>query len=409
MGQLTSTLLPLSRTRLLVALQLIPVTLLLVILLVAQRRRRRLADPTLQRMLRASSRLDETRRATAEAGNLRRLLRTAREGIEEYLAIRADRTERHPAIETTLRDLRDEALRDELRSLFDTSDRAAFAAGPDAAPDLADWRSRIQSILDRLPKALGLLLLLACWAADPAFAASAAGNREGEFQTANQAFAEGRYGDAADGLAAVAARGGVSANLLFDLGNAALRAGRPGEAILAYERARLLAPRDAAIQANLRQARQVAELPAVEETAWTRLAAQLSPDGWALAATATLFLACLLLIPAVLGSEARNLRPLLATATIALLLLWSLFATRLDRAGLAIVTGSDPTLLGAPFASALPESNLKAGESVRLLGEHDGFLLVRTADGRSGWTSPGTAKPINPLRRPAPAPTPSTD
>jgi hypothetical protein len=397
MGHLVPTLLPWSEPRLLILLQAVPICLLLVVLLALGRRRQRLSDPARQRMKHATARLDEAVRSANEANDLRQLLRVTREGIEEYLAIRADRMERHPSVHTSLRAVQDRALHDELRALFDKSDQAAFAADKDPTLDLASWRSRIQSILDRLPKALCLVLLLGGWATPLALADPTPASLAAQFQTANEAFAEGRFGEAADGMTAVVRAGGVSANLLFDLGNAALRAGRPGEAILAYERARLLAPRDTAIRANLRQARQVAELPTTEESAWTRLAGQLSPDDWALGATASLFLACLLILLFVLGVRPQRIRPLLAIATLALFLLWGLFATRYENAGLAIATGTDPTLLGAPFSSALPESNLKPGESVHVLSEHNGFLLVRTADGRSGWTHPTTAKPIMPL------------
>ncbi len=60
---------------------------------------------------------------------------------------------------------------------------------------------------------------------------------------------------AAGTLNAAAAPSAVSAPALFNEANAAQRAGRVGPAILGYERARFLAPRDGAITQNLRVAR----------------------------------------------------------------------------------------------------------------------------------------------------------
>ena len=53
---------------------------------------------------------------------------------------------------------------------------------------------------------------------------------------------------------------GFSAPVLFNLGNAWLRLGNPARAILDYERALVLSPHSAAIQANLAAAQQRAGL-----------------------------------------------------------------------------------------------------------------------------------------------------
>ena len=52
------------------------------------------------------------------------------------------------------------------------------------------------------------------------------------------------------------AEGGYSAAGLYNLGNAYARAGKPGMAVLNYERASLLAPNDPDIEANLRAVRE---------------------------------------------------------------------------------------------------------------------------------------------------------
>src|ERR1700688_1343375 len=55
---------------------------------------------------------------------------------------------------------------------------------------------------------------------------------------------------------------GYSAPALYNLANSFARAGKPGLAVLNYERARLLDPKDLDIEANLRHVREASGQPA---------------------------------------------------------------------------------------------------------------------------------------------------
>src|SRR4029077_14462070 len=70
---------------------------------------------------------------------------------------------------------------------------------------------------------------------------------------------------------------GYSAAGLYNLGNSYARAGKPGMAVLNYERARLLAPDDADVEANLQFVRSSAHLPAESRTRFERFATAASP------------------------------------------------------------------------------------------------------------------------------------
>jgi tetratricopeptide (TPR) repeat protein len=236
-------------------------------------------------------------------------------------------------------------------------------------------------------------------------AATAASTAE-RFEAANAAFAAGRYDEAIAGFQSIVATDGYSSALLFDLANAYLRAGRLGEAILWYERARLLAPRDPDVQANLRQARRAANLPLPPDgDAWSRLEERASPDGWAGLASACLFLAAALAITARLGragirSRGGGLGRLLSISVAAALVLAAgaamLAATRLRAFDRAVILGPDPALRVAPYEQATVSSALDPGELVRVERDHEGFRLVRTGDGRSGWVREAAAEPIVP-------------
>jgi hypothetical protein len=70
---------------------------------------------------------------------------------------------------------------------------------------------------------------------------------------------------------------GYSAASLYNLANAYARAGKPGFAVLNYERARLLDPTDADIDANLRQVRTAAGIPPESRGRLDRLARIAAP------------------------------------------------------------------------------------------------------------------------------------
>jgi hypothetical protein len=71
------------------------------------------------------------------------------------------------------------------------------------------------------------------------------------FFKANQDFREGRYAEAARGYGELVSSGQADGHVYYNLGNAMLKMNRPGSAILDYERARLMIPRDADLAFNL--------------------------------------------------------------------------------------------------------------------------------------------------------------
>lgn len=79
-------------------------------------------------------------------------------------------------------------------------------------------------------------------------------NMEEMIYRANQAYGEGRYQEAISGYLKVIENGQVNGHLYYNLANAYLRENNLGRAVLFYERARLLIPRDGDLQFNLRYA-----------------------------------------------------------------------------------------------------------------------------------------------------------
>ena len=79
------------------------------------------------------------------------------------------------------------------------------------------------------------------------------------FFRANQAYKEGRFQEATDQYNQLVRSGHRSGHLFYNLGNAYFRLNQLGWAILNYERARLLMPRDADLHFNLGYARDQAQ------------------------------------------------------------------------------------------------------------------------------------------------------
>ena len=139
----------------------------------------------------------------------------------------------------------------------------------------------------RLGQALGLLagvLLLA--GSSPA--------SEAQFEEANRLYETGRFAEAA-ALYRVAATNGVSATLLFNLGNAHFKAGQLGQAMAAYQRSLRLDPRNPETRANLRFAREQANTQPPPLSLRQRWMRRLSIGEWTALASGTLTLLLLLL------------------------------------------------------------------------------------------------------------------
>jgi hypothetical protein len=188
-------------------------------------------------------------------------------------------------------------------------------------------------------------------------------------------------------VSAANASSGFSAPALFNDGNEAQRAGRAGQAILNYERARLLAPGDEAIEQNLRMAREKAGVSVPAVPIWQRPAHLLSLDGLAGLASVSLLIFTLLFfaerhIPQQYRRLARGAAGTLGAVT---LLASAAIAFRWPEMDRAVIIGSHPIAHIAPAADAATSLELKPGAMVTAEDSYGDFIRIRTEDGRAGW------------------------
>ncbi len=215
---------------------------------------------------------------------------------------------------------------------------------------------------------------------------------------ANRAFVAGQYQASTQGYEAVLAQKGYSAPVLFDLGNSYYREGDYARAILAYQRARVLAPNDADIGANLQAAQKQAGL-AVTEVPWSEKVTRiLSASGWAWLGCAAWTLLCVsLLMRAVL--PARRFAFSVAGMACAFVLVDAIAALAVSSGPLreAVVVDKNASALISPFPAAQVVFSPAAGETVAVQEMYGDFLRVTDHAGHTGWVSKAQVTPVVPL------------
>jgi hypothetical protein len=180
-----------------------------------------------------------------------------------------------------------------------------------------------------------------------------------------------------------------SAPALSELGNALVREGKPGPAILAFERAQQLAPRDPAIAVNLQAVREAAGLVAPPAAWWQSAARALTMNEWAWSGSLALAFVCAAIsFSRLFPTRLRQLNnSLSATCAVTVLMVAGAFWVRWPELSRAVVVNAHVSALIAPAESAGPVFPLAEGEIVTAKKALRNFVLVRTADGRSGWVA----------------------
>ena len=193
---------------------------------------------------------------------------------------------------------------------------------------------------------------------------------------------------------------------LYNTANAYARQGKPGLAILNYERARLLAPADPDIEANLEFVRRSTSLPTETPGRWQRIAAAaqrpltsgiVSPSALAWIGLAGLILAGACLLSAqryrkhrwqLRGGVALGL--LLVAVTVAnAVAVWPAL-----HQGIVLAAATPARVSPVPMGD--PLFVLQEGEPVRIAATHEGFVLVESRAGRMGWVAQSNVSAVVP-------------
>jgi hypothetical protein len=199
------------------------------------------------------------------------------------------------------------------------------------------------------------------------------------------------------------AQAGYSAAGLYNAANAYARAGKPGMAVLHYERASLLAPNDPDIEANLRLVREPLRLPSESRNALARAVTLASPTTIAWIGVIGLLIVGVSVLAGQIHPRHRlgRHRAIRRAATVVGMALIGLTvangAVVWPRLHEAVVIAGNTAVRVSPAPMGDPLFVLPEAETVKMTAEHEGFALVQTRAGRTGWAARASLAPVVPF------------
>jgi hypothetical protein len=195
------------------------------------------------------------------------------------------------------------------------------------------------------------------------------------------------------------AQGGYSAAGLFNLANAYARQGKPGMAVLNYERASLLSPNDPDIDANLSYVRASSHLPTRSRSTFDRLARIGSPFALSWIGVMGLVIVGTSALAAHLAFRHRWLHRsgmLLGICMLSLMAANGIELWPILHEGVVISAATPVRVSPVPMGDSL--FVLPEAETVQIAAEHEGFLLIQTSAGSTGWVSRSNVAAVVPRK-----------
>ena len=232
-------------------------------------------------------------------------------------------------------------------------------------------------------------LLLVVLALLSLFARPASAQDDG-FAQANEEYAAGRFQEAIDLYGTLVDRGQTSAALFYNLGNAWYRTGDLGQAILNYERALVLDPRQPETEANLRLVRDKARALELRQGRIERALGRATPMQLAIAAAVSFWFAAFALV-GLISSRRRRFSTLSAGLVVSLLFLaTSVYALHILETGsagrfLAIVTAKSTDARVATADSASTVLTLPPGTQIKILSTRGDWIYAALPNNLRGW------------------------
>jgi tetratricopeptide (TPR) repeat protein len=217
------------------------------------------------------------------------------------------------------------------------------------------------------------------------------------FDSANSAYAAGRYEEAIKMYEQILDAGMESAGLYFNLGNAYFKTNNIGLAILNYERAKKLDPDDEDIQENLKLANQKTEdkieaAPQLFLSQWEdNITDTMNEKEWSILLISCIIISLLLFSMYLFGSgKGTRQTGFFGGIVIMILAICCFFMAKSKynstiSSDSAIIIAAAVTVNGSPSEKGTKLFILHEGTKVRITEKDQDWIEIKIANGNVGW------------------------
>ncbi|MEO0794130.1 MAG: tetratricopeptide repeat protein [Verrucomicrobiota bacterium] len=223
---------------------------------------------------------------------------------------------------------------------------------------------------------------------------AAVSNPQSIFEEANTFYGNGEYTEAIEAYQQLIPEH-QSANIHYNMGNAYYRLGEFGPAILHFEKALALDPRNPDIRANLELTQEAAEVIPTSHSWANGLSDRFSANTWAWLAVTSFWASLGLIILAPLYRWRGPMRGGVTSLALVVLVVSciGLYGWHV-RAGYGVVLSDDARLSVAPTSSSPAAGTVKAGEMAKITQSHGDYYLVRIGSDKVGWLPKAQFSPV---------------
>lgn len=249
-----------------------------------------------------------------------------------------------------------------------------------------------------------------CWStASPSPIAAA--DPDERFVSANRDFESGNFAEAASKYHELAREGHISSDLYFNLGTAAYRLGKVGEAILWMRRALVVEPAMPEVRQSLEFLRSKVAFLEFTEGRVARVIGALPATFGKWASSIGIWTSLIALSLAFFVQKFRSKRSVLITiaiiggmGTFVALRIGHYRATRVAIENFATITTTDVRALTAPAPDAKSVIDLPPGSEVRILRDSGQWRYAEIPGDLRGWIRTESLEPVWPVTFPETSP-----
>ncbi|KPJ99437.1 MAG: hypothetical protein AMK71_09760 [Nitrospira bacterium SG8_35_4] len=220
------------------------------------------------------------------------------------------------------------------------------------------------------------------------------------FYKGNTLYEEGKYDEAIHEFQAVLDRGLESGNLYYNIGNCYFKKGALGKAILNYERAQRLIPRDSDLKSNYTFALSRLQYDISEKTSWMKKVINvfhfLSLNEMTILLSSVFVLLVLFFILRLFFHGVRKYTfPITACLMLAIVLLAIPLVERVTLLDTeAVVISENAEVRFEPLDNATTHFTLYEGMKITVLQSRQEWARIRRSDGKVGWIKSGEIEKI---------------